>query len=98
MTFKEINLNKEFEIEGYEYKIPCGSDGLNTWIDFLYSPSESFQDVDKYSGNVVGLIRSAYVSVNGIYLDRESKQDIYGIMDNFIIKKIETKILEDLMK
>jgi hypothetical protein len=97
IKFKEINVTKEFEYNGYEYVMDYSSEKFVFWCDFHFQPAYSTRAMSKTNCAWFDVQRSATVGLTKIGLQGSDK-DLYLIIGNGIIERIEKHILEDLMK
>ena len=88
--FKEIDLNKEFEYSDYELDLVTNSDTISLVCSFVYYPS--FQNI---AGRCFNWQKEAYVDLIEV---KEYGKDLFDVMSERVIAKIEQQILEDLMK
>lgn len=96
--FKEFDTAKEFEYSRYEYELSGFNVKYLLYCDFLYVPQTQQRVIAKRPGSEwKSVSRDAYVSLINVYLEKESKQDIYYLLDPRLLRQIETGILRNLL-
>lgn len=95
--FKEFDTTKEFEYSGYEYELETCNTKYLLYCDFFYSPNQDIPSLKLNPESYMTNPRNAYVALINVYLGKESKEDIYYLLDDTVIREIETGILQDLL-
>ena len=91
--FKEIDLTKEFEVNEHEVELDTSVETITLTCRFCYYPSSS--EVFEVSGKVMNWKRDAHVDLIEV---KDHEKDLFDLLSESTISKIEQEILEDLME
>ena len=94
--FKEIDLSKEFEYSeysDYEVDLVTNVDTISLICRFVYYPSSP--EVYEIAGKHINWQKEAYVDLIEV---KDYEKDLFDLMSERVIAKIEQQILEDLLK
>lgn len=93
MTFKEIDLNREFEISGHEVDFETNEGLLKLTCRFVYYPSSP--ELYEVGDQIINWVKEAHVDLIEV---KDREKDLFGLLSERVIMKIEQQILEDLLK
>lgn len=91
--FKEINLNKEFEYIDYELELVTNSDTITLTCRLCYYPSSP--EIYEVAGHCFNWQKEAYVDLIEV---KDYEKDLFNLMSERVITKIEQQILEEILK
>ena len=91
--FKEIDLTKELEVSDHEIELDINTEAITLICRFVYYPASD--ELYELAGKSIKWRKDAHVDLIEV---KDYEKDLFDLLSERVIEKIEQQILEDLMK